>query len=214
MSLCQGDYIQWLDADDLLAADKISQQMRAVEQCQSKRTLFSSAWAHFMYRLSKAKFIATPLWHDLSPSEWLLRKMGQNLHMQTATWLVSRELMQSAGPWDVRLWKDNDGEYFCRVILASDGIRFIPEARTFYRRSACHSVTNIGRSNRKLESQFLSMCLHVEYLRSLDDSEAARAACLSYLQTRFITDFFAISIGFECLASLSLDSARQLSLPD
>jgi hypothetical protein len=36
----------------------------------------------------------------------------------------------------------------------------------------------------------------------------------NYLQTRFITDFFAISIGFECLASLSLDSARQLSLPD
>jgi glycosyltransferase involved in cell wall biosynthesis len=205
ISLCQGDYIQWLDADDLLAPDKISQQMKAVEQCQSKKTLFSSAWAYFMHRLSKAKFIPTPLWQDLSPSEWLIRKMGQNLHMQTATWLVSRELLQSAGPWDVRLWKDNDGEYFCRVILASDGIRFIPEARTFYRRSACNSVTNIGRSNRKLESQFLSMRLHVQYLLSLDDSESARAACLSYLQTRFIhfypqrmdivTDLQALALG-------------------
>jgi Glycosyltransferases involved in cell wall biogenesis len=186
ISLCQGDYIQWLDADDLLAPDKISQQMRAAEQTQSKRTLFSSAWAYFMHRLSKARFVPTPLWHDLPPSEWLVRKMGQNLHMQTATWLVSRELLQSAGPWDVRLWKDNDGEYFCRVILASDGIRFVPEARTFYRRSTRNSVTNIGRSNRKLESQFLSMRLHVEYLLSLTDSESARAACLSYLQTRFI----------------------------
>jgi glycosyltransferase involved in cell wall biosynthesis len=185
-SLCQGDYIQWLDADDLLAPDKIARQMRAVEQCESKRTLFSSAWAHFMYRRSKAKFIPTPLWRDLSPSEWLRLKMGQNLHMQTATWLVSRELTQSAGPWDVRLWKDNDGEYFCRVILASDGIRFIPEARTFYRRSACDSVTNVGRSTKKLESLFLSRCLHVQHLRSLDDSESARAACVSYLQRGLI----------------------------
>src|SRR5919199_5243439 len=27
-SLCQGDYIQWLDADDLLAPDKIEKQVR------------------------------------------------------------------------------------------------------------------------------------------------------------------------------------------
>jgi glycosyltransferase involved in cell wall biosynthesis len=28
-SLCQGDYVQWLDADDLLAPDKISRQLEA-----------------------------------------------------------------------------------------------------------------------------------------------------------------------------------------
>ena len=37
-------------------------------------------------------------------------KMGQNLHMQTATWLVSRELTEAAGPWDTRLSLDDDGE--------------------------------------------------------------------------------------------------------
>src|SRR5947208_11301611 len=29
-SLCQGDYIQWLDADDLISTDKISQQIQAL----------------------------------------------------------------------------------------------------------------------------------------------------------------------------------------
>ncbi len=29
LSLAQGDYIQWLDADDLLAPDKITQQLHA-----------------------------------------------------------------------------------------------------------------------------------------------------------------------------------------
>jgi glycosyltransferase involved in cell wall biosynthesis len=121
-SMCQGDYIQWLDADDLLAPEKLARQMQAVKQCHSKHTLFSSAWGHFMYRTSKAKFSPTPLWCDLSPEEWLLRKMGQNLHMQPATWLISRELAEAAGPWDRRVSVDEDGEYFCRLVLASDGV--------------------------------------------------------------------------------------------
>ncbi len=45
-----GDYIQWLDADDLLAPDKIAKQMELVMQGLSPRTLLSSSWAHFMYR--------------------------------------------------------------------------------------------------------------------------------------------------------------------
>src|SRR5207249_8111967 len=90
--LCQGDYIQWLDADDLLSPGKIARQMEAAAKCASKRTLLSSGWGSFMHRLGKATFSPTPLWCDLSPVDWLLRKLGQNLHMQTATWLVSREL--------------------------------------------------------------------------------------------------------------------------
>src|SRR6185295_4916198 len=117
-SLCQGDYIQWLDAEDLLSRDKITLQMRAEENCQ-KRTLFSSGWGYFMYRPGKARFIPTPLWCDLSPIEWLLRKWEHSAHMQTATWLVSRELTEAAGPFDTRLLGDDDGEYFFRVVRAS-----------------------------------------------------------------------------------------------
>src|SRR5256886_5710577 len=130
--LCQGDYIQWLDADDLLALDKIARQMEIAGLFESKRTLISSAWAYFMYSRNRAKFVPTPIWHDLEPVEWLRRKMGQNLHMPPATWLVSRELTQAAGPWDNRLSFDDDGEYFCRAVVRSDDIRFVPEAKIFY----------------------------------------------------------------------------------
>jgi glycosyltransferase involved in cell wall biosynthesis len=182
-SLSQGDYIQWLDADDLLAADKIAKQMEALDQCESKRKLLSSAWGQFLYRYHRAQFVPTALWDDLSCVEWLLRKMGQNLHMQTATWLVSRELTEAAGPWDTRLWVDDDGEYFGRVLLASDGVRFVPEARVYYRASGTSGLSYIGRSNQKLDAQWRSMQLHIDYLRSLEDSERVRAACVKYLET-------------------------------
>src|SRR5258705_2049714 len=46
----QGEFIQWLDADDLLAPDKISKQLAKLDRCQSNRTLLSGAWAHFRSR--------------------------------------------------------------------------------------------------------------------------------------------------------------------
>jgi glycosyltransferase involved in cell wall biosynthesis len=181
-SLCQGDYIQWLDADDLLAPGKINRQMEAWKDGLSSRTLLSSEWAYFICRPRSAKFIPSSLWGDLRPMEWLLRKMGQNLHMQPASWLVSRELTEAAGPWDTRLTLDDDGEYFCRVILASEGTRFIWRARSYYRRSGFQSLSNVDGSNKKFDSQFLSMQLHISYLRSLEDSELARATCVRYLE--------------------------------
>src|SRR5262249_50107119 len=72
-SLSRGEYIQWLDADDLLAPDKISKQMEALSQCQGRRTVVSSAWGSFMHRPHRAKFVPTSLWCDLSRGEWLLR---------------------------------------------------------------------------------------------------------------------------------------------
>jgi len=189
LSLSKGDYIQWLDADDLLAPDKIARQMEVLDQCRSKRTLLSSAFGKFLYRWYRADFLPTALWSDLSPTEWLLRKMGDNLYMQTATWLVSRELTEAAGPWDTRLLSDDDGEYFCRVLLASDGVRFVPEAKTYYRAPGAAfggTLSYIGRSDRKIRAHWLSMQLHIGYLRSLEDSERVRAACVNYLQRSLI----------------------------
>lgn len=181
--LCQGDYIQELDSDDLLAPDKIERQMNALREGDSKRTLLSSPWGYFYYRTRHARFVRNSLWNDLSPVEWLLRKMGENLHMQNATWLVSREIAEAAGPWDENLHYDQDGEYFCRVLMASEKTRFVEGARVFYRVSSSNRISYIGASERKRASLLRSMKLHVRYLRSLEGSERVRKACLTYLQT-------------------------------
>ncbi|MFZ3215836.1 MAG: glycosyltransferase [Candidatus Acidiferrales bacterium] len=180
--LCEGDYIQELDSDDILAPDKIERQLAALRPGDSKRVLLSSPWGYFFYRTRRARFTRTSLWQDLSPVEWLLRKMGENLHMQNATWLVSRELAEAAGPWDENLHYDQDGEYFARVLLASEGTRFVPETQIYYRISRTNRISYIGSSDKKKDSLLRSLKLHVEYIRSLEDSERVRRACLIYLQ--------------------------------
>jgi glycosyltransferase involved in cell wall biosynthesis len=188
-SLSHGDYIQWLDADDLLAPEKIEKQMAAADSNSSKCDLLSSQWGEFMYRYDRAQFIPTSLWCDLTSTDWLLRKMSENLHMPTSTWLTSRELTEAAGPWNTALCTDDDGEYFCRVLLATDGVCFVPESKVYYRFSGSNSVSYIGYSNRKRDAQWYSMQMHINYLRSLEDSERTRAACVIYMQN-WIANFY------------------------
>jgi hypothetical protein len=108
--------------------------------------------------------------------------MAQNLFMQTATWLTSRELSEAAGLWDTRLLSDDDGEYFCRVLLASEGTRFVPEAKVFWRNTPSSRLSYIGASDRKKDAMLLSMKLHIQYLRSLEESDRVKSACLTYMQ--------------------------------
>lgn len=180
---CQGDYIQWLDADDLLSPGKVEAQMR---ELQGEDVLLSSGWAEFLYRPRSARFLPSALWTDLKPVDWLVHKLTLNLHMQTATWLVSRKLTEAAGPWDTRLMGDDDGEYFCRVLLASKGVHFVPGPGVYYRASGTSSLSYIDRSEKKVRAHWTSMLLHVNYLRSLEDSPRVRQACLNYLHNWLI----------------------------
>ena len=179
----QGDYIQWLDADDLLAPQKIAAQMQIARECGDPRVLLSGPWAYFMYRPSRARFLPTPLWDDLAPVEWMIRKWTHNLHMQTATWLVSRELSTDAGPWNTELLGDDDGEYFARVVLGSRSVRFARDAEVFYRVVGTGRLSHIGVSRRKIDAHFRSMELQIALIRSIDDGPHVRAAVVRYLQT-------------------------------
>jgi glycosyltransferase involved in cell wall biosynthesis len=186
LSLSRGDYIQWLDADDLLSPNKVAAQMQVVGRYPDRRTVISSSWGQFFHRPSHAKFLPSGLWSDQTPVEWLTRKMEQNVYMQTATWLVPRAITEAAGPWDTRLLGDDDGEYFARILLASEQVCFVPEAKVFYRASGTNSLSYIGHSNKKMEAQLRSMRLNIDYLRSLDDSTRVRDACVRYMQNWLI----------------------------
>lgn len=213
-SISQGDYIQWLDADDLLAPDKIAKQMEVAIN-ESRRILLSSAWGCFFYRPKKARFVRTSLWQDLEPLDWLLNKLNEGVWMACQSWLVSRELSQMAGPWDTRLSADDDGEYFARAILSAELIKFVPDAISYVSTVNAGSLSkNTHSSERKVRSQFQSTCLQIQYLRSLEDSERTRAACLKELQ-RWLIYFYPEFPDIVARAnSLAGELGGQLTTPE
>lgn len=180
---CRGDYIQIMDADDILAPDKIERQLATVGSVGDKWKLLSSSWAPFFFRSRKARFVQNALCEDLAPAEWLVRKMSLNLHMQPATWLTSRELIEAAGSFDTTLCFDDDGEYFCRALKASNGTCFVPGTGVYYRITPSSRVSYIGNSDRKKEALLRSIKSHIHCLRTMEDSERTRAASVTFIQT-------------------------------
>jgi glycosyltransferase involved in cell wall biosynthesis len=184
LKMAQGDYIQWLDADDMLDYEKIEKQLMVIEQ-NGNDILTTGEFGAFYFSTKRAEFRKSGLYRDLKPAEWIITRFAENAWMQAASWLMSRELCEKAGPWDERLCLDEDGEYFCRIVSWSNGVKFVQGAKSYYRIGNASSL-GMNRSNKALDSLILSMELSFNTLRSIEDSERARNSCVRFLQHRML----------------------------
>jgi len=180
LAASQGAWIQYLDADDLLAPDKIRQQMRVAAEVGPEMVL-SARWARFLQSPAEASFGSLPLSFDATPIDWVIRKLGGHDMMHPAAWLTSRSVIERAGAWDTRLSLDDDGEYFTRVVLASNGVRHCPEAVSFYRSEVRDSLSH-RRSESACRSAYISATLCASHLLALENSPRTRQVCADMFQ--------------------------------
>jgi glycosyltransferase involved in cell wall biosynthesis len=188
LELAQGRYIQWLDADDLLHPYKIEAQMKVAHQLAHRRFALAGGFGTFYHRPSRAVFVPTALWRDLAPVDYFLTRFNHNVYFQTDVWLVSRELTDSVGPWTDFDSPDDDGEYFCRVVMNSEGVKFVGDARSYYRIANFNGVSR-GRSYKAQTALYGSKAKCIDYLLSLENSSRTRAACVQLLQD-WLPDFY------------------------
>jgi glycosyltransferase involved in cell wall biosynthesis len=174
LRLARGDFIQFLDADDLLAPEKIERQIHLLHS-RGGSHLASGAWARFNSDLADACFTPFANWLDLGGVEFLQLHYEEGCMMHPAAWLAPRTLLDRAGPWDETLSLNDDGEYFARVMLASPGIVFCAEARSYYRSNLPGSLSKRA-DRRALESLFHSVELTLTHLLAADNTDRTRAA--------------------------------------
>jgi hypothetical protein len=155
--------------------------MRVANEAANPRLLLSGPFGTFYYRPEKARFEATCLWRDLTQLEYFLTRFNHNTCFQTDAWLVSRELTEAAGPWSDVGSPDVDGEYFSRVVINCDGVKFVPGARSYYRIGNPGSLAH-RRSHQATLALFASKAKCIQYLLTLENSPRTREACLRLLQ--------------------------------
>ncbi len=183
----QGDFIEYLDADDLLAPDKIERQIKLLGDSDSP-FVASCEWSRFYKSPKEAMFIPQPLWKDLDPIDWLVCAWEGHYMMHGATWLIPRKIVEKAGGWDERLSLINDFDYFSRILLASEGVKFCQGAKSYYRSGNTGSLSG-SKSVKARQSEFLSLSLGTSNLLARENSPLTRHACATVFQ-RFIYEVY------------------------
>ena len=167
-----GDYVQYIDADDIIGPEKIESQMKRI--AGSQRAVASAAWGRFHSGIDEAIFTPEPVWQDLDPVDWLAKSRENGLGMMfPALWLIPISIVRSAGPWREDLTLNNDAEYFTRVLLASGEVLFCGAAKCYYRSGLPGSL-----SGRKTRAAFVSQVkvneLCESHVRAREDSARVR----------------------------------------
>ena len=167
-----GDFVQYLDADDILEPDKIERQMArlAGHPC----SVASAEWGRFYGHPDETVFEPEPVWRDLDPLDWLALSRAGGLGMMfPALWLIPMAIVRAAGPWLEELTLNNDAEYFTRILLAAESVLFCPGARCRYRSGLAGSLSGL-KSPAAWTSQVRVLDLCESYVRGREDSERVR----------------------------------------
>ncbi|WP_259065417.1 glycosyltransferase family 2 protein [Mucilaginibacter sp. X4EP1] len=142
LNIAQGQYIQYLDADDLLDPDKIGRQVLALLKEPNKVAVCKTV--HFFGDdidngiEEEDNFFQAYL--D-EPLNFLIKLYGGfdliGGMIQPNAFLTPKTIIDKAGPWNSSIspCTDEDGEYFTRVILNSAGIIFDPGIFNYYRKT-------------------------------------------------------------------------------
>ena len=147
-----GDYVIFLDSDDLLAPDALR---RRVELLESRPDLEAAVWACQMFR--DAAGDVPLLWNvlDKPGDDDLDRFLRGDIIWQTTSPAWRRSALAKVGPWDEASLSGQDWEFHLRALLA--GLRYekIDEVDHYWR-IAGDARPSIGRSAALNERHALS----------------------------------------------------------
>jgi glycosyltransferase involved in cell wall biosynthesis len=172
--IAQGDFIQLLDADDLMHPLKTEHQVR--DLIDKKEFLGVSRWAFFYDDPSDALLKEEPVFFSGNVIDWLYALWGNDTMMHTNSYMMSRSLLdRGASFFDESLKLNVDFEFFTRMALASKGVIYTDDAIGYYRKGVKGSKTHNASISKQL-SALDARVKSIRYLLNVDSSDKAKQA--------------------------------------
>jgi glycosyltransferase involved in cell wall biosynthesis len=146
LKVATGEFIQFMDSDDLASHNKLHVQLKALEATGADFAY--GPWGRCIIENRTIKFTERILQAEPVPSgkpmlEWFLS--GWSLVFQNC--LFRRSILEKAGFYRTDLMPSEDSEYFIRILLAGARHVHTPECLVFYREHSQHKITATGTSS-------------------------------------------------------------------
>ena len=183
LSYAKGEYVQFLDADDLLSKDKIEKQVLALQNHPDQVAVCSTV--HFKDNqdpllLGPSSFEENFIYTTTDPIGFMVKLWGgydEHASMiQPNAWLTPMHLIQIVGKWNEQLSLDDDGEYFAKIILNSKGIVKVDHVFNYYRKQLDQNSLSGKKSLQHLKSQLTSTLSKKQELLSRTATKEAKQA--------------------------------------
>lgn len=138
-----GEFIQFLDSDDLLSPNKISEQIKLLKNCP-ENVISTCKWGRFNINLKDSNIfenLGTYISFD-NPLLFLDALAVSKGYFPPNAYLIKTDLIKKVGLWNEYLTINDDGEFMMRVIANTEKIYFASKAIAFYRHTDTANLSN------------------------------------------------------------------------
>jgi glycosyltransferase involved in cell wall biosynthesis len=206
-----GEFIQFLDSDDLLAPSKIAAQVQHLSACENKSVMYGQ-WRFFK---NLQDYIEIYDVHSKGDEENALGNWLGGWFVPPHSLLWQRKDVAQIGPWDESLAADQDGDFAMRFLLDGGKLVFCPSAWVYYRfHETPDSSIGAGSSSKAFESRY-------RVTRRIEENLTAEGVLEKYrsvLSLRYARLANRYATADKQLAKQCLEKSRKLSpdgrLPD
>lgn len=164
-----GDYIQYLDSDDVLHKDKLLVQLDAMQK--ENADLSFCFWEQFTDNIQQTSpFIFSHIDYSLIRNgKDIMRIYGMKGVSGTIhSMLVRKDVIQKTGAWNETLTNNDDGEYFTRVYLHSNKVTVVKKVLVYHRVGKSQTLSSVN-TEQKAESALKSWDLIYNHVKKEND---------------------------------------------
>jgi glycosyltransferase involved in cell wall biosynthesis len=130
----KGNYIQYLDSDDLISENKLNEQITVLSEA-SDYSIATCKWGRFS-ETNKDKVVFENLesYATFDSIEFFLTALANSKgYFPIHSYLIKRKLIEKTGGWNEYLSLNDDGEFMMRLITNVEKVFFSSEAYVYYR---------------------------------------------------------------------------------
>lgn len=145
----KGELIQFLDSDDLLAKNKLEEQLTLYKP--GDLSLITCKWGGFEDSsiLSKRFKYKYHSYRNFKKGIDLLKTFGNyNEYFPPHVYLTPKILIEKSGGWNESLTNNDDAEFFTRIILKASKVKFSSNTSVYYRYSGTNKLSSFTNKER------------------------------------------------------------------